>query len=148
MSLVIEGRIFKVIRDEIKVFDSDFLNRLVDPDSPFSPPVKKRVYVINGRNATYFEAFFRLLTGKKPSAQNGFGGGRFGGRCGLIPSVLKCHIAARSDDKLTKYILQEADSWGVRDRVERYLSVTIPSAVKVIQRAFYRCVNTRDLLPL
>lgn len=145
VELVIEGRIFYVTRYEIRLFDSFFLNKLVnqDDDSPFCKPAIDNVYVIHDRNPTYFEAFFHVLTPRKRSSKVGYRHHRGGG----IPEILKYHLFETNkeggnddggyyDNKLTKYLLQEADYWGVKERVEHYMYVEVPTAACLIQRTY------------
>ena len=183
VQLDIEGRIFNVTREEIKLFDSDFLNKLVDPYSPFGlgsccEPTsncndeedKAKKYVINDRNPTYFEAFLHVLT--KPLHQLPQTAGAAGGDGGCLQqhpidyfkfltrggskksaggsrSKKQCRryicqlvdavdgtSSAVQEEELWDDVFQEADFWGVKHRIGRFLQVD-EFAVR-IQRAYFR----------
>ena len=165
VEIIFESRIFHVTRKDIEMFDSLFLNKLVHNKTPFSSFSKldndntdNTLYVIiYDRNPDYFEAFFHVLTRKRRSEHHGrdtrssrrrrFGGGGDGDG---IPEILKYHIFETCsfddgyyEDKLKKFVLHEADSWGVKERIEQYMYFEVPNAVCTIQRAYRKHLSRR-----
>ena len=154
VQLDIEGRIFNVTREEIKLFGSDFLSKLVDPTSPFgggrqhgnvstatiapTTTAEDNVryhYTIQDRNPTYFEAFFLFLTDKEPQPQ--------------IQSVdyfKYLIIGSRGSDNgnemeknwndVEQDVLQEASFWGVKHRILGLLYGNV--CALQIQRVYFR----------
>jgi len=116
-SLNVGGSLFCVDQKDVDSLQSDFLSALLNPDSDFSKP-PDGVYTILERDAASFSAILHFS--------------RFGG----LPSFY-------DQEKVAK-LLVEADFWGIKERIQKALSIEKQTCANRIECVVgRRCVVDR-----